>query len=110
MQISFRKKMCENNQNQVLKLYNDGHVIGNHSYSHPSRWGGFTYDQYVEEIKKTNEVLTSTINEPIVYFAPPAGEFNDKTKLKAAYDQGMYTIMWTAGIRLIGWAEVQKCI
>ena len=88
-------RYAENHQNQVLKLYNDGHVIGNHSYSHPSRWGGFTYDQYVEEIKKTNEVLTSIINEPIVYFAPPAGEFNDKT-LKAAYDQGMYTIMWTA--------------
>ena len=40
-------------------------------------------------------MLSSIINEPITYFAPPAGEFNDRT-LKAAYDQGMYTIMWTA--------------
>lgn len=88
-------RYAENHKNQVLKLYNDGHVIGNHSYSHPSRWGGFTYEQYVDEIKKTNEVLSSIINEPITYFAPPAGEFNDRT-LKATYDQGMYTIMWTA--------------
>ncbi len=88
-------RYAENHKNQVLKLYNDGHVIGNHSYSHPSRWGGFTYEQYVDEIKKTNDVLSSIINEPIIYFAPPAGEFNDRT-LKAAYDEGMYTIMWTA--------------
>ena len=91
----FEGRYAENHKNQVLKLYNDGHLIGNHSYSHPSRWGGFTYDQYVEEIKKTNDVLSSIINEPIIYFAPPAGEFNDRT-LKAAYDQGMYSIMWTA--------------
>lgn len=88
-------RYAEKHKNQVAKLYNDGHLIGNHSYSHPSKWGGYTYDQYTEEIIKTNEVLSSIINEPITYFAPPGGEFNDRT-LKAAADQGMYTILWTA--------------
>lgn len=91
----FEGRYAENHKNQVQKVYEDGHVIGNHSYSHPSRWGSFTYEQYVEEIKKTNDVLKSIIGEPITYFAPPAGEFNDRT-LQAAYDQGMYSIMWTA--------------
>lgn len=88
-------RYAENHKNQVMKLYNDGHLIGNHSYSHPSKWGGYTYQQYVEEIKKTNEALTSITNESMIYFAPPGGEFNDRT-LKAAYDEGMYTILWTA--------------
>ena len=88
-------RYAENHKNQVMKLYNDGHLIGNHSYSHPSKWGSYTYEQYVEEIKKTNEVLTSITNESMIYFAPPGGEFNDRT-LKAAYDERMYTILWTA--------------
>lgn len=88
-------RYAENHKNQVLKLYNDGHVIGNHSYSHPSKWGTYTYEQYAEEIKKTNEVLSAITNESMIYFAPPGGEFNDRT-LKAAYDEGMYTILWTA--------------
>ena len=88
-------RYAEKHKNQVSKLYTDGHLIGNHSYSHPSKWGGYTYEQYVEEITKTNDVLSSIINEPIVYFAPPGGEFNDRT-LKAAADQSMYTILWTA--------------
>lgn len=88
-------RYAENHKNQVMKLYNDGHLIGNHSYSHPSKWGSYTYEQYVEEIKKTNEVLSSITNESMIYFAPPGGEFNDRT-LRAAYDEGMYTILWTA--------------
>ncbi|MDE5978141.1 MAG: polysaccharide deacetylase family protein [Turicibacter sp.] len=91
----FEGRYAENHKEQVLKIHSAGHQIGNHSYSHPANWGTFTYDQYVDEIKKTNEILSSIINEPIIYFAPPAGEFNDLT-LKAAYDQGMYSIMWTA--------------
>jgi len=90
----FEGRYAENHQDQVLKIHNQGHLIGNHSYSHPSRWGTFTYDQYKEEIVKTNEVLASIIGESVIYFAPPGGEFNDKT-IKAAYDQGMYTILWT---------------
>jgi len=91
----FEGRYAEEHQEQVLKIHQKGHLIGNHSYSHPARWGTYTYDQYKEEIVKTNEVLTSITGNPVIYFAPPGGEFNDKT-VKAAYDQGMYTILWTA--------------
>ncbi|HAX72604.1 MAG TPA: sporulation protein [Firmicutes bacterium] len=88
-------RYAETHQNQIAKLYAAGHVIGNHSYSHPSKWLTYSYDQFAEEIKKTNDILSSIINQPIEFFAPPAGAFNHLT-LKAAADQDMYTIMWTA--------------
>ena len=91
----FEGRYAEEHQEQVLKIHEKGHLIGNHSYSHPARWGTYTYDQYKEEIVKTNDVLTSITGEKMAYFAPPGGEFNDKT-VKAAFDQGMYTILWTA--------------
>jgi len=90
----FEGKWAKNHQEQVKLIHEKGHLIGNHSYSHPAKWGGFSYEQYKEEIVQTNEILTAIIGEPIIYFAPPGGEFNDKT-IKAAYDQGMYTILWT---------------
>ena len=91
----FEGRYAEKHPDQVREIHNKGHLIGNHSYSHPARWGTYTYDQYKEEIVKTNDVLSAIIDETIIYFAPPAGEFNDTT-LKAAADQGMYSILWTA--------------
>jgi len=91
----FEGRYAEDHSYQVAKVYNQGHVVGNHSYSHPTRWGRLDYDGYVDEISKTNDVLTQITGQPTLYFAPPGGEFNDTT-LKAAYDQGMYTILWTA--------------
>lgn len=91
----FEGRYAENHSYQVAKVYNQGHLVGNHSYSHPARWGKLDYEGYVGEMVKTNDVLTTITGQPTLYFAPPGGEFNDQT-VKAAYDQGMYTILWTA--------------
>ena len=91
----FEGRYAQEHSYQVAKVYNQGHVVGNHSYSHPARWGTYDYDQYAEELVKTNEVLTGITGQPTLYFAPPGGEFNDET-VRAAYDQGMFTILWTA--------------
>lgn len=91
----FEGKYAEKHPDQVEDIHRRGHVVGNHSYSHPSRWGRYSYDGFTKEIVKTNEVLEGIIGEKITYFAPPGGEYNEKT-LAAAYDQGMYTILWTA--------------
>ena len=93
--IFFEGKFADKNRDLVLDAFNRGHIIGNHSYSHPANWLTLSYDGFKEEIVRTNEILSSTIGEEIIFFAPPGGAFNEDT-IRAAYDQGMYTILWTA--------------
>ena len=93
--IFFEGKFADNNRDLVLDVFSRGHIIGNHSYSHPANWLTLSYDGFEEEIVRTNEILASTVGEEITFFAPPGGAFTTET-IRAAYDQGMYTILWTA--------------
>ena len=93
--IFFEGKYADKNRDLVLDVFNRGHIVGNHSYSHPARWLSFSYDGFEEEIARTNDILASTIGEEIIFFAPPGGAFTDDT-IRAAYDQGMYTVLWSA--------------
>ncbi len=90
----FEGKYAAKHNDQVLRVHEAGHVVGNHSYSHPSDWGTLSYEGFKEEMVKTNEILSGVIDEPITYFAPPGGEFNDET-IRAADDLEMYSILWT---------------
>ena len=93
--IFFEGKFADQHRDLVLEVFNRGHVVGNHSYSHPAGWLNLSYAGFEEEIIRTNEILTSITGEQVVYFAPPGGAFTDET-VQAAYDQGMYTILWSA--------------
>jgi len=93
--IFFEGRFADDHRELVLEVFNRGHIIGNHSYSHPADWLSFSYTGFKEEIVRTNEILTSITGQQVVYFAPPGGAFIDDT-IQAAYDQGMYTILWSA--------------
>lgn len=93
--IFFEGKYANANNDLVREVFNRGHIVGNHSYSHPANWLSFSYEGFEEEIVRTNEILSSIIKEEIIFFAPPGGAFTEDT-IRAAYNQGMYTILWTA--------------
>ena len=93
--VFFEGKYADKNHDLVRDVWHRGHIVGNHSYSHPANWLNLSYHGFEEEIVRTNEILAGIIGEDIIYFAPPGGAFNDST-VQAAYDQGMYTILWTA--------------
>ena len=93
--VFFEGKYADKNHDLVRDVWHRGHIVGNHSYSHPANWLSLSYHGFEEEIVRTNEILAGIIGEEIIYFAPPGGAFNDNT-VQAAYDQGMYTILWSA--------------
>ncbi|MCL2559234.1 MAG: polysaccharide deacetylase family protein [Turicibacter sp.] len=93
--VFFEGRFAYENRALVLDVLNWGHIVGNHSYSHPADWLSFSYAEFEEEIMRTNSVLTEITGQPVVFFAPPGGAFTDDT-VRAAYDQGMYTILWSA--------------
>ncbi len=102
-EISFflEGKWARNNPQKVKKIYQEGHEIGNHAYSH-YKMSTLNRDLVKEEIDKTNETIESILEEKINLFGPPAGDF-DEVVLEEADDLGMYTIMWS--LDTIDWTK-----
>lgn len=84
----------KNNPNLAMMLYEEGHEIGNHAYSHPNM-SKLTIDRIDEEIIRTNQVIEATIDVKPKWFAPPSGDYN-QTVVEQAAKQGMKTVLWTA--------------
>jgi len=82
----------EKNKDAAKKIYEAGHEIGNHSYSHP-HVNNMTYDQNLAEIKKCSELIKSITGEKCKLYRGPYGEYNN-TVIKAAQDYGCKVIQW----------------
>ncbi|MBO8162507.1 MAG: polysaccharide deacetylase family protein [Brevibacillus sp.] len=77
------------------QIFDRGHEIGNHAYSHPdmSRIG----EQRVrQELGKTQEVIERTLGVKPRLFAPPSGAFTQEVVEIAQREFQMKTILWTA--------------
>lgn len=72
----------------IEQIVEDGHTIGNHSYSHPSGWSTKTLE-YIADVDKCNEVLGSKI------FRPPYGRLKPAQlkALKSNYEIIMWDVM-----------------
>lgn len=75
------------------QVADNGHEIGNHTYSHPN-FRKLTYKEIVEEISKTNELITVTTGIKPTLFRPPYGIYTDEV-LKYTKANGYSTILWS---------------
>lgn len=67
--------------------------MGNHGFYHKMQ-SQLSYDGNVDEIVNCSKLVFSVCGVFPTLFAPPGGDFNDDT-LKAAYDNGMKTVLWS---------------
>ena len=67
----------------------DGHLIGNHTYSHIQLTAG-NREKFREELIKTNEILTELTGEEVQYVRPPYGSW-DKSFEK---ELNMFPVLW----------------
>ena len=77
---------------EVKKMAEAGHEIASHSDTHPHT-NSLTYEQNVEEIKKSTEKIEKLTGVKTNIYRAPYGEYND-TVIKAAKDNNYYTIQW----------------
>lgn len=85
----------------LQEIYNQGHEIGNHGYSHKVHSKMNEKENYLE-IKKAEEAIEKVLGIKLKYFAPPSGDYGDAT-LKAAEKLGYQVILWS--IDTIDWKE-----
>jgi peptidoglycan/xylan/chitin deacetylase (PgdA/CDA1 family) len=78
----------------ALRIIEEGHEIGNHSYSHQVHFPFKSPNKISEEILKTNQSIKKLTGEEAVYFRPPFGVTNPNIA-KAVKNTGMITVGWS---------------
>ena len=62
---------------EILKqTFGDGHVIGNHSFSHSHFFDFYWKERVIQELNDTNAIIEKTIGKKVSLFRPPYGVTN----------------------------------
>jgi len=78
----------------VRRIHEAGHVIGNHTWTHPNL--AVTSSQRTrEELARTSAELEQMLGAPVHYFRPPFGGRRPAT-LRIARELGMQPVLWNA--------------
>ncbi|UII34794.1 polysaccharide deacetylase family protein [Fulvivirga ulvae] len=86
-------KHLEKNPKIAQRIVDEGHVVGNHSYSHHKFFSLFSKKCIAAEIEKTNALITDTTGRTIDYFRPPYGVTNP----------AIAAAVKATGMKVIGW-------
>ena len=73
----------------IERMYEEGHLIGNHTYSHLqlNRNNGETFK---EELIKTNELIEEVTGQEVQYVRPPYGSWDKKFEKEL----NMFPVLW----------------
>lgn len=77
----------------LKKIYNDGHEIGNHSYSHKD-YTKLNTDKLFEDMDKCDAVIENITGEKPKLVRAPSGGYNN-TVIKACDERGTPCIQWS---------------
>jgi len=84
----------KSNPDIVKRMVNEGHLIGNHSMTHPDIYK-ISSSNFIADIKKVEDVYRDVIgSEMPKYYRPPSCAFNERN-LKDAKAKGYKTFLWS---------------
>ncbi len=81
------------NDGLIRRMINEGHIIGNHTWSHPSM-PDVSAEDCKSEIKKLHDYMVDNYNYKMTYIRPPKGEFSERT-LVIAKNLEYKSIFWS---------------
>ena len=87
-------KNAEKHPEIVRQIIEEGHNIGNHSYSHSKNFGFFSSEKVAAELRQTNSILKKITGKDLKLFRPPFGVTNQNIK-KGLKNTGHYSIGWS---------------
>ena len=74
-------------EDELKEISKQGHLVGLHSYSHPTQMSKLGYQEQHEQYKKNLEHLNAVVGE-VVCMSHPCGDYNDDT-LKILDEMGI---------------------
>lgn len=74
----------------IKRMQEEGHLIGNHTYSH-IQLRSSNQDQFKEELIRTNQVIKDITGEDTIYVRPPYGSWDKSFE----QELNMIPVLWT---------------
>lgn len=85
----------ENNPELVKRMVSEGHLVGNHTYSHPDMSKIASFDAFEKELKDVELLYETLIGTPMPkLYRPPQGIYSE-LNLSMAQKLGYHTFFWS---------------
>lgn len=92
-----------NNQALVKRMVDEGHIVGNHTYSHPDMSSISQKADFEKELTSVETIYTEiTGQEMTKFYRPPQGKYSEKN-LQMAKELGYSTFFWS--LAYVDWYE-----
>jgi peptidoglycan/xylan/chitin deacetylase (PgdA/CDA1 family) len=73
----------------IKQMYADGHLIGNHTYSH-IQLTSYNRDKFFAELVRTNEVISTLTGYEVSFVRPPYGTWDKSIESEIA----LFPVLW----------------
>ncbi|MFH7599997.1 polysaccharide deacetylase family protein, partial [Streptomyces racemochromogenes] len=94
-------EMATDNRDLLRRMAAEGHVIGNHTWTHP-QIPQLSRSALEWEIGRTSEVVEQAVGQPPLWFRAPYGAWN-RAAFEIGADLGMEPLAWT--VDSLDWTE-----
>lgn len=84
---------AKKNPELIRRMIDEGHIVGNHSYSHPSL-PTLPLDKAAEDVKKLHDYIKEEFNYTMTLFRFPMGEFSERD-LALLNEMGYKSVFWS---------------
>lgn len=74
----------------VARMSEEGHLIGNHTYSH-IQLSKANREEFKNQLIKTNEIISGITGKEVLYVRPPYGTWDKKFETEL----NMFPVLWT---------------
>lgn len=74
----------------IERMSEEGHLIGNHTYSH-MQLTSKNREEFKEELIRTNEIITGITGQEVIFVRPPYGSWDKSFEAEL----NMFPVLWT---------------
>ena len=87
----------------VIRMKNEGHIVANHTFSHPDMSAIADKESFKNELESLEKLYKKTTGDDMLkFYRPPQGKYNEDN-LKAAQKLGYKTFFWS--LAYVDWYE-----
>lgn len=88
------ENLVNRNSDLVKRMINEGHLVCNHTATHPDMSVKNTTDEFMKEILAMEDICEKAKIQLSHYYRPPEGRFSEEN-LKIAAENGYKTVFWS---------------
>ena len=94
------------NPDLVKRMQQEGHIVGNHTYTHPDMSKISTKEAFDKELGELSTLYQKTTGEEMTkFYRPPQGKYSE-ANLQMAKEMGYHTFFWS--LAYVDWYQDQQ--